>query len=214
LTTQPRPPERAQNMSSEDPNRDRRTPRRRALPQRSRIESLRLVETACWQELERASQEREHGWRIMTLATVEGEQAQARSVTLRGVDASARRLVFYTDDRSPKLAQIQRHPLGTLLAWCPSLSWQVRLRVHLAQETDSSLVSERWARLRLTPAAQDYLSPMAPGEPLSYPGQERGSREHFSIVNAQVQSLDWLELHPEGHRRALFSSGGPQWVQP
>jgi len=184
------------------------------MPPRSRIESLRLVETACWKELERAAREREHGWRIMTLATVEGEQAHARSVTLRGADAATRRLVFYTDDRSPKLAQLQRNPLGTLLAWCRQLSWQVRLQVRLVQETDAALVGERWARLRMTPAAQDYLSPMAPGEPLTHPGQERGSREHFSIVNAEVMSLDWLELHPEGHRRALFSTGGPQWVQP
>ncbi|MFM8767342.1 MAG: pyridoxamine 5'-phosphate oxidase family protein, partial [Rubrivivax sp.] len=94
---------------------------KRALPPRSRIESLRLVETACWQELERASREREHGWRIMTLATAEGEQAHARSVTLRDVDTSARRLVFYNDDRSPKLGQLKRNPLGTLLAWCPQL---------------------------------------------------------------------------------------------
>ena len=201
-------------MSSEGSSRDRRSASRNALPPRSRIESLRLIETACWQELERAAREREHGWRIMTLATVEGEQAHARSVTLRGADAAAQRLVFYTDDRSPKLAQLQRNPLGTLLAWCRQLSWQVRLQVRLVQETDASLVSERWARLRMTPAAQDYLSPLAPGEPLTHPGQERGSREHFSIVNAEVLSLDWLELHPEGHRRALFSAGGPQWVQP
>ena len=201
-------------MSSEGSTRDRSSASRNAPHPRSRIESLRLLETACWQELERAAREREHGWRIMTLATVEGEQAHARSVTLRGADAAARRLVFYTDDRSPKLAQLQRNPLGTLLAWCPQLSWQVRLQVRLVQETDAALVGERWARLRMTPAAQDYLSPMAPGEPLSHPGQERGSREHFSIVNAEVLSLDWLELHPEGHRRALFSTGGPQWVQP
>ena len=201
-------------MSSEGPTRDRSSASRNAPHPRSRIESLRLVETACWQELERAAREREHGWRIMTLATVEGEQAHARSITLRGADTAARRLVFYTDDRSPKLAQLQRNPLGTLLAWCPQLSWQVRLQVRLVQETDAALVGERWARLRMTPAAQDYLSPMAPGEPLTHPGQERGSREHFSIVNAEVMSLDWLELHPEGHRRALFSTGGPQWVQP
>ena len=201
-------------MPSEASSRDQRAASRNALPPRSRIESLRLVKTACWQELERAAREREHGWRIMTLATVEGEQAHARSVTLRGADAAAQRLVFYTDDRSPKLAQMKRNPMGTLLAWCRQLSWQVRLQVRLVQETDASLVSERWARLRMTPAAQDYLSPLAPGEPLTHPGQERGSREHFSIVNAEVLSLDWLELHPEGHRRALFSAGGPQWVQP
>ena len=86
-------------MPSEASSRDQRAASRNALPPRSRIESLRLVKTACWQELERAA-------------------------------------------------------------------------------------------------------------------RERGTREHFSSVNAEVLSLDWLELHPEGHRRALFSAGGPQWVQP
>ena len=129
-------------MSSEGSSRDRSSASRNALHPRSRIESLRLIETACWQELERAAREREHGWRIMTLATVEGEQAHARSVTLRGADAAAQRLVFYTDDRSPKLAQMKHNPLGTLLAWCPQLSWQVRLQVRLVQETDAALVGE------------------------------------------------------------------------
>lgn len=184
------------------------------MPPKSRIESLRLIEVSCWHELERAARERGHGWRTMTLATVEGQEAQARSVTVREVDATAKRVVFYTDDRSPKLAQLQRHPVGTLLAWCPELSWQLRLRVRLHQEQDASLVKARWSRLRLTPAAQDYLSPMAPGEPLERADFERGSREHFAMINAEVLSADWLELHPEGHRRAVFGPSGPQWVQP
>ena len=46
------------------------------------IESLHLLHRACWEELERATQEREHGWRIMTLATVESGRAEARSVML------------------------------------------------------------------------------------------------------------------------------------
>jgi hypothetical protein len=29
-----------------------------------------------------------------------------------------------------------------------------------------------------------------------------------------VQSLDWLELHPDGHRRAVFDAAGGRWVQP
>ena len=180
-----------------------------------RIESLHLLQRACWEELTRATQEREHGWRIMTLATVESGRAEARSVILREADPTAHRLVFFTDARSPKLQQIQTHPQGTLLAWCPRLSWQIRLRVHLTRETDQHLSMSRWARLRLSPAAQDYLSPLAPGEPLSeITSEERGSREHFAMVNAQVESLDWLELHPDGHRRALFDTEGGRWVQP
>jgi hypothetical protein len=40
------------------------------------------------------------------------------------------------------------------------------------------------------------------------------SRECFAVVTAQVQSLDWLELHAEGHRRARFESQGARWLQP
>jgi hypothetical protein len=146
---------------------------------------------------------------------VEGGRAEARSVTLRETDPAGHRLVFYTDDRSPKLRQIEAHPEGTLLAWCPKLSWQIRLRVLLVRETDAHLAMARWARLRLSPSAQDYLSSLAPGEPLSErASEERGSREHFAMVNAQVQSMDWLELHPDGHRRALFDTAGGRWVQP
>ena len=180
-----------------------------------RTESLHQLQHACWEELTRATREREHGWRPMTLATMESGRAEARSVILREADPAAYRLVFFTDARSPKLQQIQAHPQGTLLAWCPRLSWQIRLRVALSRETDPHLTMARWERLRLSPSAQDYLSSLAPGAPLSERASEaQGSREHFAMVNAQVQSLDWLELHPDGHRRAVFDAAGGRWVQP
>ncbi len=180
-----------------------------------RTESLHQLQRACWEELERASQERAHGWRLMTLATVESGRAEARSVILREADPAGHCLVFFTDARSPKLRQIQAHPQGTMLAWCPQLSWQIRLRVALSRETDPHLTTTRWERLRQSPAAQDYLSPRAPGEPLGEgASEERGSRGHFAMVNARVQSMDWLELRPDGHRRAVFDTAGGHWVQP
>jgi hypothetical protein len=70
----------------------------------------------------------------------------------------------------------------------------------------------------MTPAAQDYLSPLPPGSPLA-PGAapplpERGSREHFAVLTAEVLALDWLELHALGHRRAVFDAAGARWVTP
>jgi pyridoxamine 5'-phosphate oxidase len=180
----------------------------------ARIESLGLIEIACWQELQRAATERGHGWRALTLATWDGAWAQARTVTLREVDPKARELVVYADDRSPKLAQLRRHPQGTLLAWCPALSWQVRARVRLSVEDDPELLRSRWSVLRFRPQAQDYLSPLAPGDVLAEPSSQRGSREHFAMVRAQVVALDWLELHADGHRRALFDAQGGRWIQP
>jgi pyridoxamine 5'-phosphate oxidase len=181
----------------------------------SRIDSLALIETSVWHELQQAALQPGHEWRTMALATIDGDVAQARSVVLREVNATARELVFYTDARSPKVAQIHAHPRGTLLCWSSRISWQLRLSVTLAVESAGLEVSSRWARLKLTPAAQDYLSPLPPGSPVAARFEpERASRNHFAMVTAQVLSTDWMELHADGHRRAHFGPDGAQWLQP
>ena len=101
----------------------------------ARIDSLALIQASCWQELQLAAQQTEHEWRIMVLATVEDGVAQARSVVLREVTAERRELLFYTDARSAKVAQMQAQPLGTLLCWSKQLGWQLRMRVELRVQT-------------------------------------------------------------------------------
>jgi hypothetical protein len=135
-------------------------------------------------------------------------------VVLRDLETESRTLLIYTDSRSPKAMQLAAHPHGTLVLWSESLGWQLRLRVTLTLETAGLRVSSRWAKLKLTPAAQDYLSPLAPGSKLGNPEAPRESREHFAVITAQVQSVDWLELHADGHRRARFDPAGGAWLAP
>ncbi len=190
-----------------------------------RIDALPDIHRACWHELAQAAQGKGHAWRMMALATVAladaaqpagaAPMADLRNVVLRETNPAERTLMFFTDARSPKVAQITAQPAATLLVWCPHLSWQLRLRVQLAVETSGLSVSSRWARLKMKPAAQDYLSPLPPGTPLNQPQPERGTRDFFSVVLATVTAIDWLELHPDGQRRALFDAEGRgQWVTP
>ncbi|OGA98116.1 MAG: hypothetical protein A3E25_10270 [Burkholderiales bacterium RIFCSPHIGHO2_12_FULL_69_20] len=189
-----------------------------------RIDDLPRIHQACWDELSRAASDKGHAWRMMALATVAAPapaddgaapMADLRSVVLREVNAQERTLMFFTDARSPKVAQITVQPAATLLMWCPQLSWQLRLRAQLVVERSGLAVSSRWARLKMKPAANDYLSPLPPGTPLAHPRPERGTREHFAVVQARVQAIDWLELHPDGQRRAVFDGDGRgQWLTP
>jgi hypothetical protein len=179
-----------------------------------RIESLQLIERACWQGLEQAPHAHDDGWRTPVLATVSGETADARTVVLREVDTAARTLVFFTDSRSPKVSQIAQRPRGTLLAWSARRGWQLRLAVRLRVSTESLETASRWARLKLSPAADDYLSPLPPGTPVDRYLPDRSSRSHFAVLIAAVDAVDWLELHPDGHRRARFDAGGARWLQP
>lgn len=180
----------------------------------ARIETLSILHTAIWQELERAVGERDHGWRHLVLASAGADGADARTVVLRGLNADRRELALYSDSRSAKVAQLRADARATLVAWSPALSWQLRLRATV-EVLDSGLdVSSRWARLKLTPAAQDYLSPLPPGTPVERWQPQRGTREHFCVLWAHVQSIDWLELHPDGHRRARFDAEGGRWLVP
>lgn len=182
-----------------------------------RLSSLPEIEAAVWIELARCVRDRQHAWRTAVLATTDGEAADARTVIVREVQADERRLWVYTDARSAKASQLARHPLGTLVMWSPALGWQLRCRLRMRLLDSGLAVSSRWARIQLTPAANDYLSPAAPGAELQAPpspGQGTVALPHFAVIEAAVESLDWMELHADGHRRAVFEARGARWLQP
>ena len=184
-----------------------------------RPHDLDAVHAALWQELTRAPHDKHHEWRTPVLATVDGDMADARTVVLREADATQQSLLIFSDARAGKVAQLQAHPLGMLVLWSRRLSWQLRLRVRLSAQTDGLAVTSRWARLKLSPAAQDYLSPLAPGLPMQAAAEPAAApvadeRGHFAVLQAAVLSCDWLELHRAGHRRARFDSEGARWLVP
>jgi pyridoxamine 5'-phosphate oxidase len=193
----------------------------------TRLQELDEIETSIWSELERCvavrpraepdapeADEPPHEWRVAVLATVDDGQADARSLVLREVDAAERRLVFYTDARSPKVRQIEQSPQGTLIFYSRKLGQQLRMQVRLNVETTGLAVSSRWARLQTSAGARDYQSVAAPGRPLDAPLSELGVRGHFAMIEAMAETVDWVELHPEGHRRALLGGRKSRWVQP
>lgn len=190
-----------------------------------RLATLAEIEAEVWQQLERATHDKDHEWRSPVLATVNGDAADARTVILREVDVGQKQLLSFTDDRAGKVAQLLRHPRATMVMWSRALSWQLRCRVLLSLEMTGLAATSRWACIKLTPAAQDYLACLPPGATLDTPLGQRVhesqapsadpiKREYFAVIDAQVLAIDWLELHREGHRRAVFDQRGARWVQP
>jgi pyridoxamine 5'-phosphate oxidase len=181
-------------------------------------DALRALHAAVWHELERAAGEPGHAWRTAVLATVGSRAgapcAEARSVVLREADAATQSLVFYTDARSPKAAELLAAPLGTLCMWSPALQWQVRCACRFDLATDGPAVERRWQALQATSAAGDYRSALPPGADLAAePGAAVGAA-WFAVVTATVTAIDWLELNRAGHHRARLAPGGDSWLQP
>jgi pyridoxamine 5'-phosphate oxidase len=192
--------------------------------------SLPELLTRLWQELASACNtrhRRQHPWRSAVLATTGADGwPNARTVVLRECDVVQRRLVLFTDSRAAKVHELQADAKGMLVLWSPALGWQLRLRVQLQASTAGAEVDASWARLKVSPAAQDYLSPLPPGAVVPsavVPGAvvtgEAGPAaentvHHFAVVQAQVISIDWLALQPQGHRRARFDEQGARWLVP
>jgi hypothetical protein len=126
--------------------------------------------------------------------------------------------------------ELSANPSATLVFWSRRLSWQVRAQVNTQILNAGPVVDSAWASVAQSPSAADYLSSASPGAALAGapelapaipPGREgpqpldlRGGPHHLAVVCADVVSIDWLELSRSGHRRALLTTGGPQWLVP
>ena len=176
-----------------------------------------------WKELGRASLDRHHEWRTPVLASADADGLpDARTVVLRQVDAVAGQLTFYTDSRSPKVAQLQSQASAMLVFWSARLSWQLRVRVACSVITDGPEVEALWQGVKQSAAVGDYLSPRPPGALLppssgmaDAPKANVPAPIHsFALLRAQVLQMDWLELSRDGHRRAQLSANTWDWLTP
>src|SRR5690554_4534009 len=148
-----------------------------------------------WSELEQAVTDRQHGWRTPVLATVDADGLpDARTVVLRAADRARQTLKVFTDQRSPKVVQLQANPQAQLVFWCPSRQWQLRARVAVTIDLNSDQTTAIWTRIRQTAAAGDYLTAEAPGSPLSDQAPLSVDQHALCVMEFKTMSLDWLML--------------------
>lgn len=168
-----------------------------------------------WTELQRATVDRHHEWRTPVLATTGLDSLpQARTVVLRAADPTASQLRFFTDRRSPKVAELQAAPAAALVFWSKRLNWQLRVQVVTEVHTEGALVDAAWARVSQSAAAGDYLAPHAPGSALNASTEQEAGPHHLTVVTAHIEHIDWLELARTGHRRASVTRGSLMWLVP
>lgn len=159
-----------------------------------------------WQTLVRASVDRKHPWRVVGLSTQGPQGPSSRSVILRKVLPAQRQLVFFTDARTAKIADLAHCERLALLFWNPQHSLQLRIAASAVIETDADTIEAYW---NLVPphAQRDYGSVDAPGSVLLHGDTEdqldvATARQHFTVLYAIADSLDVLHLTREKHTRS------------
>ena len=147
---------------------------------------------------------------------------RARTVVIRAVDTDARTLEFHTDRRSPKAKELQADPRVTVIGYDMEAGQQVRIQGAARLHIGDSEAMAAWGNARAE-SRMNYRSDFAPGEVLEDPrsGDLKAMSptsddlkigfDKFCRVIVEVQTVDWLNLAAEGHRRAMHVWAKDRW---
>jgi len=169
-----------------------------------------------WKTLVRATVDKKHPWRVVGFGTSGPDGPQVRSVILRGVKPAERQLLFFTDSRSQKMADIAHDARVALLFWNPRSNTQLRVCGNAAPEASELIVNGHWERVP-DYARKDYATLSAPGTSLDSANSGldlSAARRNFVVLNVVVQKIELLRLDREGHLRlalAPFTNG--EWIE-
>lgn len=164
--------------------------------------------------LRRAVADARHPWRLPVLIT----SKEGRIVVLRGIDNEGGAWRFFTDRRTPKVEQLAAESdVAAATFYHPKERTQVRLK-GIATQMDETSRNQYWATLG-TGQRSSYGAFSTPGSTLTGPGdglsetwtrgqptkeEEQLAFKNFAVFSFQIQEVELLLLHREGHRRCRW----------
>ena len=166
---------------------------------------------------------------MLQAATIALDGAPAvRTVVLRRASREQRSVMFHTDVRSTKVAELRRDPRISLVG-C-DLDGGVQIRLHGAARIVETPSETRavWNASRPRTLIV-YRTPIAPATPVASPAEAHAAKhdedvdpsagfENFCLIEVSVSSIDYLDLNPSGHIRAslVFEEGKWRgaWIAP
>jgi pyridoxamine 5'-phosphate oxidase len=175
------------------------------------MEELKIALKLLWDEVDLALSEPKHPWHLPSLSTISESGPQQRTVVLRDVTLATQSLVFFTDYRSAKVAEITKDNRASVLLYHPQKKWQLRLQGPIKLHYQNA-VSSKYFNTIPVHRLGDYESALSPGSSLMAKTESlKGSApEHFAVLEFKTMSLDFLRLLPDGHLRlaARYSNEG------
>lgn len=169
-----------------------------------RPDELEKVPQEIWQYLAAG----DGHWRTPVIASAApGGGADARTVVVRSVDREAREMVFFTDRRSRKLAQLQADPAVCLVVYDDERHLQARLYGRALRERVPGALDAWWEHLSDTQRAHYRVDVVANG----LGGDNEKGRENFAAFRIVVDRFHCLWIHDQGNDAAFFEWQHGEW---
>lgn len=191
----------------------------KAINEKSFLNDLELSLQKAWELLSEGATDRHSPLHTPAVATITaaGTPSQ-RIMVLRESFPASRRLRFNTDSRASKVADIGLGGAVSVLGYHPDAKVQLRLAGTAVVQSAGSEADAAWAQASLY-GQRCYLVEPAPGQAVDAPTsglepalegvkptpeQVAPARAHFAVLLVEVQTIEWLYLAHDGHRRSIF----------
>jgi pyridoxine/pyridoxamine 5'-phosphate oxidase len=173
-------------------------------------ENLRLV----FEALKRATEDKDHPFRYLTLGTTSSAGIGLRKVVLRKVDERNHCWIF-TDKRSGKIADLKSNGICTLLFYDQMQKLQCRLNCRGLLHINTEKTLTVWAHLSET-SRKSYTSKTSPGTRIADPSDayiwpDTSNAKNFCMIELIPLEIEVLQLNKTKHLRAKYVWNGQDW---
>jgi len=179
-------------------------------------------------ELNNAIQSAKHDYHTFCFATIQHSIPQTRTVVLRSINKKKNRIAFHTDQRSPKLSEINYNNNVSGLFYDKNRRIQLRIIGKAIIEKKTKKLKSIWSSMK-PESKLCYMGPFSPSQKLNYfqsnlpdHNAHNISNENndfgynnFCRITIEIDNLDWLKLHHKGHQRILYNfkpTISAQWI--
>ncbi|MCF8262796.1 MAG: pyridoxamine 5'-phosphate oxidase family protein [Melioribacteraceae bacterium] len=182
--------------------------------------------TQLFEKLKLGAEKANHEFHTFSFATIYNSVPKIRTVVLRKVDIEKGEIIFHTDIRSGKIAEIAENPMVSCLFYSRLLREQIRIEGNAKIFTKGELFEKQWLN-SLPNSRKCYLAENAPSSKIDKPistipekfskrnptsGESESGKKNFAVVTIKIEKIDWLYLRSGGHIRALFRKEGNDWL--
>ena len=186
----------------------------------NKLETLENVRENISHHLREGVKNRRSDFRTFTLCT-NGDYPSGRTVVIRGYNAEKNILTFHTNSHADKIKDINKNRFVSCIFYSRALKIQIRCFGDAIINHENTRSKNSWNNMS-DMSKECYFQDPLPGTKIkNYNTFSKeiisGESKYFSVIDVNIQKIDWLFLKREGHRRAniFFNSEEKDfWVSP
>ena len=196
----------------------------------SYYENSKEIEKKIWNLLTQAVKDRSSDFRTPVFICGNDKDIDGRIVVLRKADQQNNLIQYHSDIRSSKIEKIKKNPKCSILFYSKEEKIQLRVKVNCLVNHDNEITEQSWSKTAHI-SRKCYLVKNGPGTETDEPSsglsedieksgftmeQSEEGYKNFTVIQCNIESIEWLYLAAKGHRRARFdiTNNKQNWLIP